>query len=155
MLAQKTWMYGVQKLLLSNKYLPILALNWWNSWLIFGDEQNFKSLLLDANSGPESSGTGLKSGSAYDLVDLVTLAPLDIIEVFKFHVIIHATFFPEYFSRQKPAINIFPISTVQVGLLNEKPSTLSTELGWNVPQKEWRFYNNITCVFGTRDPCFM
>ena len=54
---------------------------------------------------------------------------IDIIEVFKFHVIIHATFFPEYFSRQKPAINIFPISTVQVGLLNEKPSTLSTELG--------------------------
>ena len=37
-----------------------------------------KSLLLDANSGPESSGTGLKSGSAYDLVDLVTLAPLSI-----------------------------------------------------------------------------
>ena len=35
-----------------------------------------KSLLLDANSGPESSGTGLKSGSAYDLLDLVTLAPL-------------------------------------------------------------------------------
>ena len=34
------------------------------------------SLLLDTNSGPESSGTGLKSGSAYDLVDLVTLAPL-------------------------------------------------------------------------------
>ena len=37
-----------------------------------------KSLHLDANSGPESSGTGLKSGSAYDLVDLVTLAPLSI-----------------------------------------------------------------------------
>ena len=37
-----------------------------------------KSLLLDAKSSPESSGTGLKSGSAYDLVDLVTLAPLEI-----------------------------------------------------------------------------
>ena len=38
-----------------------------------------KSLLLDAKSSPESSGTGLKSGSAYDLLDLVTLAPLYIV----------------------------------------------------------------------------
>ena len=54
-----------------------------NFWLIFGMDElmTSKSLLLDANSGPESSGTGLKSGSAYDLVDLVTLAPLSIIKV--------------------------------------------------------------------------
>ena len=49
-----------------------------NFWLIFGMDElmTSKSLLLDAKSSPESSGMGLKSGSAYDLVDLVTLAPL-------------------------------------------------------------------------------
>ena len=45
----------------------------------FPESQSKKSLLLDTNSSPKSSGTGLKSGSAYDLVDLVTLAPLQII----------------------------------------------------------------------------
>ena len=46
--------------------------------LIFGMDElmTSKFLHLDTNSGPESSGTGLKSGSAYDLLDLVTLAPL-------------------------------------------------------------------------------
>ena len=46
-----------------------------------------KSLLLDANSGPESSGTGLKSGSAYDLLDLVTLAPLKMLKVFSLAIL--------------------------------------------------------------------
>ena len=53
--------------------LKKLSTNFRDGWT------DFKSLLLDANSGPESSGTGLKSGSAYDLLDLVTLAPLDIV----------------------------------------------------------------------------
>ena len=44
-----------------------LLTNWWTD--------DFK-ILTYGQSSPESSGTGLKSGSAYDLVDLVTLAPL-------------------------------------------------------------------------------
>ena len=44
---------------------------------------------MDANSGPESSGTGLKSGSAYDLLDLVTLAPLNILLCFFREIKIH------------------------------------------------------------------